>query len=173
METPRRIFLVGPMGAGKTTVGRRLAERLGFAFVDSDRHIEERTGVDIPRIFEIEGESGFRAREAAAIDDLTRRDDTVLATGGGAILDPQNREHLHERGVVIYLTASVERQLARTRHSDRPLLRTPDPQRRLAELLAERDPLYRATAHIIQDTESDTAAAVADRLTDQLAGVQT
>ena len=131
------VFLVGPMGSGKSAVGRQLARRLGLAFVDSDDEIEARTGVDIAYIFEKEGEAGFRAREAEVIDDLTLRDNVLLATGGGAVLEPASRERLRERGRVVYLRTSVDQQLSRTRRSDtRPLLNNPDPRGTLARLMA-------------------------------------
>ncbi len=147
------IFLVGPMGAGKTTIGRQLAEALGMDFVDSDQAIEERTGATIPWIFDVEGEAGFRKREKAMIDELTRRQNVVLATGGGAVLDPENRRHLQSRGTVIYLHADIDQLLERTRKDrNRPLLQTDDPRARLEALMAERDPLYREVADIILET---------------------
>ncbi|MGD2137660.1 MAG: shikimate kinase AroK [Gammaproteobacteria bacterium] len=153
MKTPGSLFLTGPMGAGKSTIGRQLSKQLGMAFRDSDHEIEHRTGVDIPLIFELEGEAGFRKREAAIIDELTRLPNIVLATGGGAILDPANRRHLQERGLVIYLHASIDQQLKRTaRDRNRPLLQTGDPRSRLEELMAARDPLYRQLAELTIDT---------------------
>ncbi len=147
------IFLVGPMGSGKTTIGRRLAGELGLDFVDSDHEIEARTGASIPLIFDIEGEAGFRRREKAMIDELTRREGIVLATGGGAVLDPDNRRHLHERGTVIYLQAEADTLYERTRADrNRPLLQTEDPRTRIMALLDERDPLYRETAHLVINT---------------------
>jgi len=147
------IFLVGLMGAGKTTVGRALAKKLNKLFIDSDHEIEARTGASIPLIFEIEGEASFRQREAEVIRDLTARQNIVLATGGGAILDPDNRTFLKSRGTVIYLRASVHHILQRTsRDKNRPLLQTADPRRRLEELSRQRDPLYREIADIIIDT---------------------
>lgn len=141
------------MGAGKTTVGRTVAKRLGRDFVDSDHEIEHRTGVSIPVIFEHEGEEGFRQREAQVIDELTQRAGIVLATGGGAILREQNRAWLHERGTVVYLRATPYDLWTRTRHDkNRPLLRTADPRAKLEALFAERDPLYRACAHFVVDT---------------------
>ena len=154
MNTPGSIFLTGPMGAGKSTIGRQLAKQLSMSFHDSDHEIEQRTGVDIPLIFELEGEAGFRKREAEVIDTLTRLPGIVLATGGGAILDPENRTRLASRGKVIYLHTSVDQQLARTRHDrNRPLLQTPDPRTTLEELLAIRDPLYRDVADLVIETD--------------------
>ncbi len=154
MNKPGSLFLTGPMGAGKSTIGRQLAKQLGMPFYDSDHEIESRTGVDIPLIFELEGEAGFRKREAAIIDELTALPDIVLATGGGAILDPQNREHLKSRGRVIYLHATVDQQLRRTRKDrNRPLLQTGNPRAKLEELLEIRDPLYRETAGLIVETD--------------------
>lgn len=154
MNKPGSLFLTGPMGAGKSTIGRQLAKQLGMPFYDSDHEIESRTGVDIPLIFELEGEAGFRKREVAIIDELTGLPDIVLATGGGAILDPQNREHLKSRGRVIYLHATVNQQLRRTRKDrNRPLLQTGNPRAKLEELLEIRDPLYRETAGLIVETD--------------------
>ena len=147
------IFLVGLMGSGKTTVGRALARKLNKRFVDSDHEIESRTGVTIPVIFEIEGEASFRAREAEVIKELTLQDDIVLATGGGAILNPESRRYLHERGTVIYLRASVNSILQRTRHDkNRPLLRTADPRKKLEELEQQRHTLYLETSHVVIET---------------------
>ncbi len=147
------IFLVGLMGSGKTTVGRALARKLNKRFIDSDHEIESRTGVSIPVIFEIEGEASFRAREAEVIKELTSMDDIVLATGGGAILNAESRQLLHERGTVIYLRASVNSILQRTRHDkNRPLLRTADPRKKLEELEQQRHSLYQKTAHVIIET---------------------
>ncbi len=141
------------MGAGKTTVGRMLAKRLGKRFVDSDHEIEARTGASIPWIFEIEGEASFRRREAEMICELTAQAGIVLATGGGAILHPENRQYLKKRGTVIYLRASVDSILQRTSNDkNRPLLQTADPRRRLEELTAQREPLYEEIADIIIDT---------------------
>ena len=147
------IFLVGLMGSGKTTVGKALAKQLKKKFVDSDHEIEARTGVSISMIFEIEGEASFRQREAEVIADLTSRENIVLATGGGAILNEQSRRFLHERGTVIYLRAAISSILYRTRYDKtRPLLRTSDPRKKLEELEAQREPLYKEVAHIIVDT---------------------
>ncbi len=137
------------MGAGKTTVGRQLARRLGRPFFDSDHEIVARTGVAIPTIFEIEGEDGFRRREAQTIAELTTSQNMVMATGGGVVLNPENRRLLHETGWVVYLNVPPVLLYERTRHDrNRPLLRVPDPLARLEELHALRDPLYRETAHL-------------------------
>ncbi|HEU0204747.1 MAG TPA: shikimate kinase [Burkholderiaceae bacterium] len=144
------IFLIGMMGAGKSTVGRLLARELGFEFVDCDREIEARSGVSITTIFELEGEAGFRQREAAVLDELTQRTGVVLATGGGAVLREDNRRHLLARGLVIYLQASADELTRRTSNDrSRPLLQTADPRARIVELLQHREPLYTATAHLI------------------------
>jgi shikimate kinase len=154
MKTPGSLFLTGPMGAGKSTIGRQLSKQLGMPFQDSDHEIEARTGVDIPLIFELEGESGFRKRESTVIDELTQLPGIILATGGGAILDQENRQHLSSRGTTIYLSASVNQQLRRTRKDrNRPLLQTADPQSKLEELMEVRDPLYREIATQIIDTD--------------------
>jgi shikimate kinase len=155
MDTTTNIFLIGPMGAGKSTIGKRLARTLNKTFIDSDQQIESRTGVDIPTIFDIEGEAGFRKREAAMIDELSQSTNLVLATGGGAILSEENRQHLMSRGVVIYLQTSIAQQLARTRHDrNRPLLNTDDPESKLTELMNLRAPLYREIADIVVDTDN-------------------
>ncbi|MFK7159498.1 shikimate kinase AroK [Marinospirillum sp. MEB164] len=152
--TTQSIFLIGPMGAGKSTLGRLLAADLKRPFYDSDLVIEERCGASIPWIFDLEGEAGFREREAQMIDELTQQEGIVLATGGGAILRPENRQHLRERGVVIFLRTTLTQQLARTRKDrHRPLLQTADPKAKLAQLREEREPLYQATAHLIIDTD--------------------
>ena len=155
------LFLIGPMGAGKTTLGRRLASALRRDFVDSDHEIEQRSGVTIPLIFEIEGEAGFRSREKAIVAELTARQGLVLATGGGVVLNPDNRRHLASRGLVIYLHASVEEQLRRTQgDSHRPLLQTADPAAALQALFKQRDPLYRAIADCVIDTEGCSVSQV-------------
>lgn len=150
----QNIFLVGPMGAGKSTVGRQLAESLSYTFQDSDQEIQRRTGVDIPTIFEFEGEAGFRNRERQVIETLVEGERIVLATGGGAVLDAENRRNLSARGLVIYLHCSPEQQFSRTsRDRNRPLIQTEDPLERLRELMAIRDPLYRQVADLVVSTE--------------------
>jgi shikimate kinase len=169
-SVPENIFLVGMMGAGKTSVGKMLARNLGKSFFDSDQVIEGRTGVKIPVIFELEGEAGFRAREAAVIDELTALKEVVLATGGGAVLSEKNRELLHERGTVVYLRATVNDLWNRTRHDrNRPLLQTPDPLGRLRDLYAQRDPLYREVAHLVVETGSQSLKSLVLRLQQALA----
>lgn len=167
------IFLVGMMGAGKTSVGRVLAKRLDKVFHDSDHVIEERTGVKIPVIFEIEGEAGFRNRETSVIDELTALPNIVLATGGGAILSESNRTRLRSRGMVVYLRATVRDLLNRTRHDrNRPLLQTADPRARLTELYELRDPLYREAAHVIIETGSQSLTSLVNRLHQMLLEAQ-
>lgn len=159
------------MGAGKSTIGRQLAKSLDLQFLDSDKEIEQRTGVDIPLIFEVEGETGFRERECAVIDELTQRAGIVLATGGGAVLDADNRRHLAGRGHTIYLQTSVDQQLARTgRDRSRPLLNIPDPRQKLAELLAIRDPLYREVAACVVDTDGRRVREVVQDILRSLEG---
>lgn len=161
MSRTQNIFLIGPMGAGKSTIGRLLGKSLTLEFVDSDKEIERRTGVTIPMIFEYEGEAGFRKREAEVIDELTRQKGVVLATGGGAILLPENRQCLRARGLVIYLHCSVDHQLERT-HKDtqRPLLQTDSPRQRLTELFTVREPIYRELADVIVDTTKSSSRSV-------------
>lgn len=169
MQGARNVFLVGMMGAGKTTAGRLLARRLKRTFLDSDQEIERRCGVKVPVIFEIEGEAGFRQREAAVIAELTAREDVVLATGGGAVLAEANRRHLAARGTVIYLHAPPPALYERVRQDrNRPLLATGDPLARLHELYAVRDPLYREIADIVVDTGRQSAQTLARRLLAQL-----
>lgn len=141
------------MGAGKTTIGRLLAKALGVSFVDSDKEIEQRTGVSIPMIFEYEGEAGFRKRETEVLGDLTLKESIVLATGGGAVLAEENRVYLRQRGFVVYLQCAVDKQLERThKDSNRPLLKTENPRARLEELLRIRAPIYRALSNFTIDT---------------------
>jgi shikimate kinase len=153
MSKRDNLYLVGLMGAGKTTVGRLLAKHYGCVFYDSDHEIEARTGVKIPLIFEIEGEAGFRKREEAVIAELTALQGIVLGTGGGAVLSQLNRENLRKNGVVVYLRGTPEHLYERTRHDrNRPLLQTGNPLAKLRELYTQRDPLYRAVADIVVDT---------------------
>jgi len=161
MKKHNNVFLVGPMGVGKTTIGKALADCLGLGFYDSDREIEASTGADIPWIFDVEGEAGFRIREVRMIDELSQRKNIVLATGGGAVLAEENRQRLHERGHVVYLRASINQQLERTsRDKNRPLLQTANPEKKIRELMKIRDPLYREVAHMIVDTNRRNARSV-------------
>ena len=154
MKRKQSVFLVGPMGAGKSTIGRMLSNELKLEFFDSDKVIEERCGANIPWIFDMEGESGFREREEQAIDELTQRDDIVLATGGGVVMREINRQHLSTRGIVVYLRTSVEQQIIRTaKDKNRPLLQADNPQKILADLFAIRDPLYLSIADIVIETD--------------------
>lgn len=164
------IFLVGPMGAGKSTVGKRLAEVRGMEFVDSDVEVEARTGVDIAFIFEKEGEAGFRKRETAVLSDLTLRNGIVLATGGGAILEPENRQWLSARGFVVYLHASIDQQVHRTARTDnRPLLQTGGDRREILDNLFEtRDPLYREIADLVLHTDGRNARVLVREIEDHL-----
>lgn len=174
MAQRSNIFLIGPMGAGKTTVGKRLARLKGMRFKDSDHEIEQRTGVDIGLIFEKEGEAGFRRREREMITELTQESGLVLATGGGAVLDPDNRRDLSARGYVIYLCTPVDQQLERTRYSrHRPLLQVEDPRQRLQELMDQRDPLYRETADMVINTEGLQAANLVQIIDERLATLST
>jgi shikimate kinase len=168
MKHPRNIFLIGPMGAGKSAVGRYLARTLHLSFVDSDDEIESRTGVDIPFIFEKEGEEGFRKRETAVIDDLSKMDGVVLATGGGAVINPDSRSRLGGRGFVVYLYTTVDQQVARTQKGrERPLLESTDPRATLQELLDTRDPMYREIADIIVETDGRKVKSLANEIIDQ------
>lgn len=165
MSAVTRIFLVGLMGAGKSTVGRLLAREFGLTFVDSDHEIEARNGVPIATIFELEGEAGFRARERKVIEELTCRDHIVLATGGGAIIDPDNRRDLGGRGFVVYLHARPESLFVRLRNDRaRPLLQTADPRARLVELYDERDPWYREVADLVVETGRQSAGKLARQI---------
>ncbi len=157
------------MGAGKSAVGRQLAKMLHLSFLDSDDEIETRTGVDIPFIFEKEGEDGFRKRESKVIDDLSAMDGIVLATGGGAVVGPQNRSHLGARGFVVYLYTTVDQQVARTRKGrERPMLANGDSRKILEGLMAARDPLYREIADLIVETDGRKVKAVANEILERL-----
>ncbi len=153
------------MGAGKTTIGKRLAQLQGMRFIDSDHEIEKRTGVDIAYIFEKEGEAGFRQREKEVIAEITQEEGVVMATGGGAILDPENRRNLAARGLVVYLHTTVDQQLDRTRKSNkRPLLQTPNPEERLRALMIEREPLYREIADLVITTRGRYVRRLAQKV---------
>ena len=170
MAAEKSIFLIGPMGAGKSAVGRKLAGLLNFEFADSDEEIEARTGVDIPFIFDKEGEAGFRAREVKVIDDLTQQANLVLATGGGSAMDPESRSRLATRGIVVYLFASVDQQMERTRKGrERPLLSNGKPREVLEGLMAIRDPQYREIADIIVETDRRQVLSVVREIQKQLA----
>jgi shikimate kinase len=165
MEKPRNVFIVGPMGAGKTTVGKLLADELGLEFLDSDKEIEDRTGADIGWIFDVEGETGFRKREAAMIDELTARSAVLVATGGGAVLLEENRKRLVSRGTVIYLNAPLEQQIERTsRDRTRPLLRDGEPGDVLAALQEDRGPLYQEVADFTFTADRRSAKALAQEI---------
>lgn len=159
-----RLFLIGPMGSGKTTVGRHLANRFELEFLDLDQEIEKRCGVDVSIIFEIEGEAGFREREHAMLEEVSRREQILLATGGGSILRPDNRQLLRERGLVIWLRTSVEQQLKRLeRDQRRPLLQTPDRRARLDAMAEARNPLYAECAHLVVRSVNVSPMAMANR----------
>jgi shikimate kinase len=163
------IYLVGLMGAGKTTVGRQLAKRLHRRFVDSDQEIETRTGARIPLIFDIEGEAGFRRRESQVLAELVKEPNLVMATGGGAVLAAENRRCLHDNGIVVYLCAPPDVLYLRTRHDrNRPLLQVDDPLSRLKTLFAERDPFYREIAHLVVDGQEGAAGALVKRIEKEL-----
>lgn len=169
MKHPKNVFLIGPMGAGKSAVGRQLARMLHLTFLDSDEEIENRTGVDISFIFEKEGEEGFRKREAKVIEDLSNMDGVVLATGGGAVGDAQNRSNLGARGYVVYLKTSVDQQLQRTvRRKIRPLLENRDRREVLDALMTEREPLYLEIADLTLDTDGRKVNAVASEILDAI-----
>lgn len=167
-ESPRSLFLVGMMGAGKTTVGRMLAQAMGFEFVDADRELEARSGALVATIFSVEGEEGFRRREAALLDELSQRPGIVLATGGGAVLNDDTRRRLRERGLVLYLRASADEIHRRTRNDrSRPLLQTADPRAKIEELLAQREPLYAAAAHLTVQSASSNPRRLVRRLLEE------
>lgn len=169
-KTLNNVFLVGPMGAGKTTIGRLLAEELGKTFYDSDQVIEERAGADIAWIFDVEGEEGFRVRERNVIEELCALDNIVLATGGGAILAEQNRKHLRKRGLVVFLRATIAQQVERTRRDQkRPLLRnSDDPKAKLMSLMDIREPLYKEVADISVMTSRRSPRAVCTEILEQI-----
>jgi len=173
MAEKRNIFLVGPMGAGKSTIGRQIARQLHLEFYDSDSEIERRTGAEISWVFELEGEEGFRAREEKVIEELTENLGIVLATGGGSVLSKESRNRLSARGVVVYLKTPIEKQLARTqRDKRRPLIaEAEDPRKVLEELAQERDPLYEEIADITVQTDDQSAKFVVNDIIDQLESI--
>ncbi|GEM78203.1 shikimate kinase AroK [Vibrio superstes] len=169
MAEKRNIFLVGPMGAGKSTIGRHLAQQLHMEFVDSDTEIEDRTGADIAWVFDVEGEEGFRKREEGVINDLTQEQGIVLATGGGSVMSKENRNRLSARGVVVYLETTIEKQLARTnRDKKRPLLQTDEPREVLEALAAQRNPQYEEVADYTVKTDDQSAKVVANQIVKML-----
>lgn len=169
MQNPKNIFLIGPMGVGKSTIGRQLAALMGMEFEDTDHEIQRRTGVDISTVFDFEGEEGFRRREKLVVEELTSRGGLVLATGGGVVLDPDNRRALSGRGIVVYLACSPEQQYRRTmRDHNRPLLHTEDKMTKLRDLMDEREPLYREMADLVVSTEKRSAGVVAREIVKRL-----
>lgn len=169
MEKKQNVFLVGPMGSGKTTIGRILASKLRYDFHDSDQEIEKRTGVNIPLIFEIEGEEGFRKREQDVIEELTRLHPIVLATGGGAILKRENRQCLSARGTVVFLHSSIDELLDRTsKDKNRPLLQNDSPRETLEALMQTREPLYRKVADLTIETGKGRVQGVANKILEQM-----
>lgn len=173
MAEKRNIFLIGPMGAGKSTIGRQLAQILGMDFLDSDSVIEERAGADIDWIFDLEGEAGFRKREERILNELTQAQGLVLSTGGGSILSKDNRNVLSARGIVVYLETTVDKQFERTqRDKKRPLLQTEDPYQTLVELAKVRNPLYEEIADITIKTDEQSAKVVANQIIEMMDNLQ-
>ncbi|WP_373777068.1 shikimate kinase AroK [Glaesserella sp.] len=173
MAEKRNIFLVGPMGAGKSTIGRQLAQMLNMDFLDSDAVIEERAGADIDWIFDLEGEVGFRKREEKIINELTQAQGLVLSTGGGSVLSKDNRNVLSARGIVVYLETTVDKQFERTqRDKKRPLLQTEDPYLTLQELAKVRNPLYEEIADVTIQTDEQSAKAVATQIIEMMDNLQ-
>jgi shikimate kinase len=170
MAEKRNIFLIGPMGAGKSTIGRELADRLHLEFFDSDQEIERRTGADIAWVFDLEGEEGFRKREEGVIEDLSEKQGIVLATGGGSVISMQVRNRLSARGIVVYLETTIDKQVARTqRDRRRPLLQTSEKPRTVLENLAvERNPLYEEIADVVIKTDDQSAKVVAHKIIERL-----
>ncbi|MCX7121392.1 MAG: shikimate kinase [Gammaproteobacteria bacterium] len=166
----KNIYIVGPLGAGKTTVGRQLAKKVHFVFYDTDQEIEKQTGVSVSTIFEIEGEAGFRDREQKMVEKLTQLDNIVLSSGGGSILKAENRAAFSARGTVIYLCASLETQLKRTnqRKGTRPLLNIPDPYQKIVEFDQIRSPLYESIANHTYNTDVDSPQEIADKIYDMV-----
>lgn len=173
MAEKRNIFLIGPMGAGKSTIGRQLAQMLNMDFLDSDSVIEERAGADIDWIFDIEGEAGFRKREERILNELTQAQGLVLSTGGGSIISKDNRNVLSARGIVVYLETTVDKQFERTqRDKKRPLLQTEDPYQTLVELAKVRNPMYEEIADITIKTDEQSAKVVANQIIDMMDNLQ-
>lgn len=173
MAEKRNIFLIGPMGAGKSTIGRQLAQMLNMDFLDSDAVIEERAGADIDWIFDIEGEAGFRKREERIINELTQSQGLVLSTGGGSVVSKESRNALSARGIVVYLETSVDKQFERTqRDKKRPLLQTEDPYQVLVELAKVRNPLYEEIADITLQTNEQSAKTVASQIIEMMDNLQ-
>ncbi|TYK65246.1 shikimate kinase AroK [Colwellia echini] len=170
MAEKRNIFLIGPMGAGKSTIGREIADRLHLEFFDSDQEIERRTGADIAWVFDLEGEEGFRKREETVIEDLSEKQGIVLATGGGSVISTNTRNHLSARGIVVYLETTIDKQVARTqRDRRRPLLQTEEEPRTVLESLAlARNPLYEEIADVIVQTDDQSAKVVAHKIIEKL-----
>jgi shikimate kinase len=170
MAEKRNVFLIGPMGAGKSTIGREIADRLHLDFFDSDQEIERRTGADIAWVFDLEGEEGFRKREETVIEDLSEKQGIVLATGGGSVISTNVRNHLSARGIVVYLETTIDKQVARTqRDRRRPLLQTSEEPRTVLENLAvERNPFYEDIADIIVQTDDQSAKVVAHKIIERL-----
>lgn len=165
MAEKRNIFLIGPMGAGKSTIGRQLAQQLHMEFLDSDSVIEQRTGADISWVFDVEGEDGFRKREANIIDELTQEQGIILATGGGSVINKENRNHLSARGIVVYLETTIDKQVARTqRDKKRPLLQNDNPRKTLEDLAAVRNPMYEDIADYTIHTDDQSAKVVASKI---------
>jgi len=165
MAEKRNIFLIGPMGAGKSTIGRQLAQQLNMEFFDSDHEIERRTGADVAWVFDVEGEAGFRIREEKVINELTEKQGIILATGGGSVTSKETRNRLSARGIVVYLQTSIEKQLARTqRDKKRPLLQVDEPKEVLETLAAERNPLYEEIADITIQADEQSAKTIANQI---------
>lgn len=165
MAEKRNIFLIGPMGAGKSTIGRQLAQQLNMEFFDSDHEIERRTGADVAWVFDVEGEAGFRIREEKVINELTEKQGIILATGGGSIKSRETRNRLSARGIVVYLETSIEKQLARTqRDKKRPLLQVDEPKEVLESLATERNPLYEEIADITIQADEQSAKTIANQI---------
>lgn len=169
MSMQGNIFLIGPMGVGKSTIGRKLAALTSKQFIDADQELEARTGVSISVIFDIEGEDGFRRREAALLNELTEKDDIILATGGGAILSEANRQVLRARGYVVYLHADIDTLVKRThRDRSRPLLQNVDRKKKLQDLMEVREPIYRQEADLVIDTNNESPTTVARKIVEKM-----